>query len=163
MALSGWNQRSLAFRYKNDKDGLVQLCLERHFGDKKKVLDASPARSLVRRLMQWQVGPFASLEGWTEEQILARCTLEDVRDMCEKRALPRPLSKAAGVESLLAFQEGPEEVDLEGWTVEQLLVRCDADELEELLAERYLKLSGSCATMAARLVAYTERGTDSQG
>ncbi len=47
--------------------------------------------------------------------------------------------------------------------MEQLLVRCDADELEELLAERYLKLGGSCATMAARLVAYTERGTDSQG
>ena len=71
--LEGWNEAALMGKY--NRDEIVEMC------DDRLIRSTGSKQTLLDRLMVWQRGPEADgtmdyLEGWSAEQLMARCTTD---------------------------------------------------------------------------------------
>ena len=99
--LEGWTEKALMGKYTRDE--LVELCDDRF------IRSTGSKQTLLDRLIVWKRGPIVdgsieSLEGWSAEQLMERCTGEEVNelvDSCGRSDIEMKWTKLKKVKALL--------------------------------------------------------------
>jgi hypothetical protein len=112
-------------------DKLRELCVERSLPKQ------GNHGKLVAQLLHWKKNPNKLLDGWTEAALMGKYNRDEIVKMCEDRLIRSTGSKQTLLDRLMVWQRGPEADGmaeyLEGWSAEQLMARCTADEVNDLI------------------------------
>ena len=149
--LEGWTDAALMGKY--NRDEIVEMCEDRL------IRSTGSKQTLIDRLMVWQRGPMAdgtteNLEGWSAEQLMERCTVDEVNRLVEgfnRDDIEMSWSKLKKIEALL---EAPPESEEEESAEEEV----DEEESDEA-ASQEVDSASNPLIMSAKAQSFTPRAS----